>query len=91
MGEDGGGAFNEDPLPQHTHTPAGLADKVGTVVFLGVDNAGKTTLLSVLRDGRHTAAPPTYHATSQELTLGNLTIKAWDLGGHYQARVVWKT
>lgn len=69
----------------------GLANKEGTVIFLGVDNAGKTSLLSVLRDGKMMQSSPTYHGTSEELQMGNLSIKAHDLGGHKQARVLWKS
>jgi len=68
----------------------GLSNKEGTVIFLGVDNAGKTSLMSVLRDGKISQSPPTYHGTCEELKMGNLTIKAHDLGGHKQARVLWK-
>lgn len=73
-----------------TTTKPGLQNKEGTVIFLGVDNAGKTSLMSVLRDGRVSQSSPTYHGTSEELQLGSLKIKAHDLGGHKQARVLWK-
>lgn len=34
--------------------------------------------------------PPTQHATCQELTLGNLILTTYDIGGHQQVRRVWK-
>ena len=66
--------------------------KEGTLVVLGLDNAGKTTMLHRLRTGGEVRSfPPTDrpHQTEEFETTG-VKFKAWDMGGHEAVRHLWE-
>jgi GTP-binding protein SAR1 len=70
----------------------GLHGKEGSLVVLGLDNAGKTTLLHRLRTGGDVRSfPPTDrpHQT-EKFECQNIQFQAWDLGGHEAVRHLWE-
>jgi GTPase SAR1 family protein len=58
-------------------------------VLLGLDNAGKTTLLNLLLTGKFQRFDRTMRARQQTVSVGHVKFNAWDLGGHEAARSSW--
>ena len=68
----------------------GFFQKSANIVFLGLDNAGKTTMLYMLQHDRFTETDSTYHPHQAEVTIGNIKFNSYDLGGHQAARKTWR-
>ncbi|KAK3444489.1 hypothetical protein EUGRSUZ_A00206 [Eucalyptus grandis] len=60
-----------------------------TILFLGLDNSGKTTLLRMLKDERLDQHQPTQFLTSEELRVGKIKLRAFDFSGRQIARKAW--
>ena len=59
------------------------------IIILGVQNAGKTTILYKLALGQLVNTKPTIGSNVEEISYNNLAFKAWDLGGQSSMRTVW--
>jgi len=69
----------------------GLYNKKGNLLLLGLDNAGKTTLLHKLSTGDLRPFPPTDRPRQDSfVTNTGLSFEAWDLGGHEAVRHLWE-
>jgi GTP-binding protein SAR1 len=68
----------------------GLYGKSARILFLGLDNAGKTTLMHMLSSNRLIQHKPTHHATREQMQLDGITFDTIDLGGHREARRIWQ-
>ena len=68
----------------------GLYNKKANLIFLGLDNVGKSTLLHMVKKRKYKQTLPTGQPNSEELKMGNLRLNTYDLGGHATARKIWK-
>ena len=59
------------------------------IIILGVQEAGKTTILYRLSLGQFVKTSPTIGSNVEELTYNNVKFQAWDLGGQESIRTLW--
>jgi len=60
------------------------------ILILGLDNAGKTTLLYRLKLGEVVTTIPTVGFNVESVTYRNLNLNVWDLGGQTTIRPYWR-
>ncbi|KAG7142507.1 ADP-ribosylation factor-like protein 1 like [Verticillium longisporum] len=60
------------------------------ILILGLDNAGKTTLLYRLKVGEVVTTIPTIGFNVESVTYKNLNFNVWDLGGQTSIRPYWR-
>lgn len=66
------------------------ANKEVRVLVLGLDNAGKTSILYRLQLGTVVSTVPTVGFNLETLQYKNLTFQVWDLGGQTGIRPYWR-
>ena len=59
--------------------------------MIGLDAAGKTTILYKLHLGEIVSTYPTIGSNVEEVTYRNMRFQVWDLGGQDLLRQTWKT
>lgn len=67
----------------------GFGNKECSIVLLGLDNAGKSSLLHRMSSGSVLTFAPTQHAHEESFQCGAVTFRAWDLGGQETMRHLW--
>ena len=67
----------------------GFWGKSARILILGLDNAGKTTLLYRMKTGVVSTFVPTQRTNVEEFEHGGVSFKAFDVGGHEVVRKLW--
>lgn len=68
----------------------GLSHKEGSILLLGLDNAGKTTFLHKLKTQTIQNFAPTERANVESFHMQGIRFAGWDLGGHEAVRHLWE-
>eukprot|EP00812_Abedinium_dasypus_P008991 NODE_2712_length_889_cov_1796.522782.p1 GENE.NODE_2712_length_889_cov_1796.522782~~NODE_2712_length_889_cov_1796.522782.p1 ORF type:complete len:202 (+),score=46.38 NODE_2712_length_889_cov_1796.522782:59-607(+) len=72
-----------------------LFDRLGSkkemrILMVGLDAAGKTTILYRLRLGEVIVTIPTIGFNVETVEYGNITFQVWDVGGQDKIRRLWR-
>lgn len=60
------------------------------ILLLGLDGAGKTTILYYLKLGEAVCTLPTLGFNVENVEFGNLNMLIWDVGGQEKIRKLWR-
>uniref|UniRef100_A0A6U1THS0 ADP-ribosylation factor n=1 Tax=Vannella robusta TaxID=1487602 RepID=A0A6U1THS0_9EUKA len=60
------------------------------IIMMGLDAAGKTTILYKLKLGEITYTIPTIGFNVEEVQYKNISLLAWDVGGEDKIRPLWR-
>eukprot|EP00501_MAST-03F_sp_TOSAG23-6_P001461 GSMAST32.ASY1.ANO1.1519.1 assembled CDS len=77
-------------LFSYVFSQLGFFHREASVILVGLDNAGKTSLLRRLTEGTFSKYPPTERAYKKEYIYAGVTFRAWDIGGHEAVRHLWR-
>ncbi|KAI8099677.1 ADP-ribosylation factor family-domain-containing protein [Halteromyces radiatus] len=61
------------------------------IIIVGLDNAGKTTILYKLLMDQVVTTTPTIGSNVEEIQYKNIKFMMWDIGGQESLRTSWKT
>eukprot|EP00939_MAST-03C_sp_MAST-3C-sp1_P004420 g4420.t1 len=62
----------------------------GRILMLGLDGAGKTTILYALKLGERVETVPTVGFNIEEVTVNGIHLTIWDCGGQEKLRSTWR-
>ena len=74
----------------YRHVKKKSAPKSYTLVFLGLDGAGKTTCVAALKGEPTEDATQTWGFNSESVELSNASVQVYDLGGGKSIRKIWE-
>ncbi len=65
------------------------SNKLYKMLIIGIQNAGKTSLLYRLAINENVTTTPTIGSNVEEIKFNNLNFQAFDLGGQENMRSLW--
>merc|ERR1719163_578731 len=65
-------------------------EKEARILVVGLDNAGKTTILKAMSDEKIEDIMPTQGFNIKSLTHDGFKLNVWDIGGQREIRPYWK-
>lgn len=68
-----------------------FGEKEIRILILGLDNAGKTSILYRLKEGTFHSTVPTIGFNAEQIEVGKLKAQVWDLGGQESIRPYWRS
>eukprot|EP00871_Galdieria_phlegrea_P004368 jgi/Galph1/4932/GphlegSOOS_G3576.1 len=68
-----------------------FGNKEVRVLMVGLDNAGKTTILYRIKEGNMIKTVPTIGFNMEQVEVKNLKMQVWDLGGQASIRPYWRS
>jgi small GTP-binding protein len=60
------------------------------ILMVGLDAAGKTTILYKLKLGEVVSSVPTIGFNVEKVQYKNISFTVWDIGGQDKLRLLWK-
>ncbi|KAL7151030.1 hypothetical protein ABFS83_04G004200 [Erythranthe nasuta] len=60
------------------------------ILMIGIDDAGKTTILSKLKFGEIVTTVPTFGFNMETVEYNNINFSLWDIGGQEKIRPLWR-
>ena len=70
---------------------SGFGNSTARILLLGLDAAGKTTILYRLKLNENITTVPTIGFNVEEVTpVKNVTFTVWDVGGQEKIRLLWR-
>jgi ADP-ribosylation factor-like protein 1 len=66
-----------------------FGNKEVRVLMVGLDNAGKTTILYRMKEDSAIKTVPTIGFNMEQIEVNNLKMQVWDLGGQSSIRPYW--
>ncbi len=67
-----------------------LGEKEMRILMVGLDGAGKTTILYKLKLGEVVIPIPTIGFNVESVSYKNISFNVWDVGGQTKIRALWK-